>query len=492
MSAESTPGAAQRQEFLGFKTLDREVSVDELPVSGALPAWLAGTLIRNGPARFEVGDYRLSHWFDGLAMLHLYAFRGGRVSYANRYLRTQSYAHAVEKGQMYGKQFGVDPCRQLFGRHFSEYSPNVTDNANVNVTRVANRFLALVESPVAVEFDPRTLETVGSFPFAEVVPGQISSPHPHYDFGHRLLLNHSTAMGHPGHYNVWYIADGSTAQRLLAAVPADPPCYMHSFGMTERYLVFAEFPVVIDADEFMYPERSFLQCFRWAPERGTRFVVVAKADGSVVQTCQGEAFFAFHHVNAFERGDEIALDITATPTPYGTVLGLPPTPDQLDVKRHGNELRRYRLPLTGPGTADYEVVSEASIEMPRINYERCSTRDYRFVYGLGRSPTSRVMNNVTKADLRAGTVAAWQEPGCFPGEPVFVPAPGAAAEDEGVVLAGVLDMRRATSFLLVLDGATLAELARAEVPHHVPSDLHGQYYADLSISPISGEGRGGG
>jgi carotenoid cleavage dioxygenase-like enzyme len=479
MSAESTTGTARRQEFLGFKTLDEEIRVDALPVTGALPDWLTGTLIRNGPAGYEVGDYRLTHWFDGLAMLHRFSFQSGRVSYANRYLRSACYTHVKEQGVLYGKPFGVDPCRQLFGRHFSEYSPNVTDNANVNVTRLTNRFLALVESPVAIEFDPRTLETLGQFSFAEVVPGQISSPHPQYDHDRRVLVNHSTAMGHPGHYNVWSVADGSTDQRLLASVPADPPCYMHSFGMSERYLVFAEFPVVIDPDEFLRTDTAFLECFKWVPERGTRFVIVDKADGSVVRTCQAEAFFAFHHINAFERGDEIVLDITATPNPYGTVLGLPPSPDQLDIQHHGNELRRYTLPLTGPGTADYEVHNEACIEMPRINSERCGMRDYRYVYGLGRSPSSRVMNNVTKADLGAGTVAAWHEPGCFPGEPVFVPAPGAAAEDEGVVLAGVLDMRKGTSFLLVLDGGSFTELARAEVPHHIPSDLHGQFYADV-------------
>lgn len=468
-----------RQEFLGFTTLHEEVGPRELPVTGALPDWLAGTLIRNGPAGFEVGDYRLSHWFDGLAMLHLFSFAGGRVSYANRYLRSQCYTHVTEQAEMYGKQFGVDPCRQLFGRHFSEFSPNVTDNANVNVARVAGRFVALVESPVAVEFDPRTLETLGHFPFAEVAPGQISSPHPQYDHGRGVLLNHSTAMGRPGHYNVWSIADGSTAQRLLASIPADPPCYMHSFGMTDRYVVFSEFPVVIDAERFLLADTAFLECFRWAPERGTRFVVVDKADGTVVRTLQAEAFFAFHHVNAFERDGEIVLDITATPTPYGTVLGLPPSPDQLDIERHGNQLRRYRLPLTGPSTADYEVVSDACIEMPRINSERSGMRDYRCVYGLGLSPSGRHMNAVTKADLGAGTVTIWHESGCFPGEPVFVAAPGAEAEDDGVVLAGVLDMRKGTSFLLALDGSSFAELARAEVPHHIPSDLHGQFYPDV-------------
>jgi carotenoid cleavage dioxygenase-like enzyme len=69
----------------------------------------------------------------------------------------------------------------------------------------------------------------------------------------------------------------------------------------------------------------------------------------------------------------------------------------------------------------------------------------------------------------------WAEDGCFPGEPVFVAAPDGDAEDEGVLLSVVLDGERGTSFLLVLDAASLEELARAEAPHHIPFGFHGQF-----------------
>jgi carotenoid cleavage dioxygenase-like enzyme len=60
---------------------------------------------------------------------------------------------------------------------------------------------------------------------------------------------------------------------------------------------------------------------------------------------------------------------------------------------------------------------------------------------------------------------------------VFVAAPGAMAEDEGVLLSIVLDVEKDRSLLLVLDAANLQELARAEAPHPIPFHFHGNYFA---------------
>ena len=39
----------------GFETLDAETRIDSLPVEGEVPAWLTGSLVRTGPAKFEAG-----------------------------------------------------------------------------------------------------------------------------------------------------------------------------------------------------------------------------------------------------------------------------------------------------------------------------------------------------------------------------------------------------------------------------------------------------
>lgn len=39
-------------------------------VSGNIPKWLNGCLLRNGPGSLQVGDYQLQHLFDSAALLH--------------------------------------------------------------------------------------------------------------------------------------------------------------------------------------------------------------------------------------------------------------------------------------------------------------------------------------------------------------------------------------------------------------------------------------
>ena len=155
----NTQTAARNDLALGFQTPDEEVSVDSLPVRGELPGWLVGSLLRLTPAGTDVGGQPLRHWFDGLAMLHRFGFDGGNVSYANRWLDTEARREAIEQGHFVGRGFATDPCRSIFSRIGAVFSPEHTDNANVNLVRLGERFIAMTETPMPVEFDPETLET---------------------------------------------------------------------------------------------------------------------------------------------------------------------------------------------------------------------------------------------------------------------------------------------------------------------------------------------
>lgn len=46
---------------------------------GQLPTWLKGILLRNGPGMHTIGDTKYNHWFDGLARLHSFTFKNGKL-----------------------------------------------------------------------------------------------------------------------------------------------------------------------------------------------------------------------------------------------------------------------------------------------------------------------------------------------------------------------------------------------------------------------------
>ncbi len=78
-------------EELAFTSLSNEVNNISLSVSGKIPSWLNGVLVRNGPALFEIGKESFTHWFDGQAMLHSYKFKDGEAIYSNKFLETANY-----------------------------------------------------------------------------------------------------------------------------------------------------------------------------------------------------------------------------------------------------------------------------------------------------------------------------------------------------------------------------------------------------------------
>ena len=187
--------------------------------------------------------------------------------------------------------------------------------------------------------------------------------------------------------------------------------------------------------------------------------------------------FVFHHINAFEDGDDVVLDVCSH-RDDSAVQDL-----YLKKIRRGNRVsqaRVRRLTLKpGSGKVASRTISAGNFELPRIDYDRFSQRAYRYAYGVGtRHPgTGGFINEIAKVDVKKGERISWHQREQFPGEPVFVAAPGARGEDDGVVLSVVLDGNRGSSYLLVLDARDLSTVATAAVPHHIPFGFHGLHSA---------------
>jgi beta,beta-carotene 9',10'-dioxygenase len=460
---------------LGFSATHSEGEISALPIHGTIPQWLRGSLIRTGPGTFEVGKQSYHHWFDGLAMLRKFSFEDGQVSFSNRFLESQAYQEAQARGKISRGEFGTTARHSLLER-LRDPLPRLTDNATVNITMQGNDFTSVTESPFPIVFDPKTLNTIDQFDYHDRVPGQITTAHPHFDFQEDAIYSYLVNLFPRCSYSIYRMDAQSNKRELIGSVPIQRPAYMHTFGMTQHYIILAEYPLLLNRLSLLFSGQPIIENYAWKPEEGTRFLVISKETGKVVHAAKSESFFAFHHVNAFEQEREIVVDLVAYPdSSVIQSLYLEPLLHHPEQVIAAGELRRYHLSLNET-IAHYEVLTSEAIELPRINYQQCNTHNYQFVYGVGNSQPGHFIDRLVKVNVQNRTAQIWNAPNCYPGEPVFVAAPDPTTEDDGVVLSVVLNVKTENSFLLILDGRSWQELARVELPYHLPFDFHGQYF----------------
>jgi carotenoid cleavage dioxygenase-like enzyme len=460
----------------GFRTATTEYDSHDPTVEGAVPDWLSGTLVRNGPGRFEAGDTRVAHWFDGLAMLRRYAFSDGAVSYSNRFLRTEAYEDALD-GRLTGG-FGTDTrgWRRILDAVRSLGPPDPTDNANVHVARVGDEHVALTEAPRRVAFDPATLATGGEFSFADDLTEHITAAHLVDDPHAEELVGFATQFGRTPTYHVYRVPHGSRSREVVATIDADGPAYVHDCSVTADHVVLVETPLVLPLRRLVDPRNgSALDAMEWQPERRTRVLVVDRDTGDLLADPTFDPAFTFHHINAYNDGDTVVLDLVEFPD-AGIVEatrmdeldgpGFPSAPDGYHV--------RYRIDVAA-NALERSRLHDRGLELPRVARDVVGRR-HRYAYA--QTTDREDAHGLLKVDCETGTTSEWWEESLYVEEPVPVRAPDADAEDDGVVLATALDADRERTTLFVFDAATLDVSARVHLPHAEPFGFHGRFFPD--------------
>lgn len=466
---------------LGFTSLEKETENIALQVRGKVPEWLSGTYIRNGAAKFEVGKEKYNHGFDGLAMLHRFAFKNGQVLYTNKFLRGHTYQHTMKKKRIVYPEFATIPKRSLPYRIFLNAAGHFTDNASVNVSRMGKIYIAMTETPHRVQFDPATLNTLGRFHYGDRITGHLTTVHPHFDYEREQVFNYITRFSLPSTYNIYSINQGSVRRQIISSIPVKHPAYMHSFGMTENYIILTQFPLIIDPFRLAFTGSPFIENLFWKPQYGTEFLVIDKYTGKLMGKFKCDPSFAFHHINCFEEMENVIVDIVSYKD-SSIIKSL-----YLKKLRHGDfllpvpQIRRYCLNIFSKKVT-FQILSEDFVEYPRINYRKCNTRDYNYVYGINAHKSNGFPNRIAKFDVKSKTFKHWIKENNYPGEAIFIAAPDTEKEDEGVILSMVLDTERVKSYLLILDAASFSEIARAYLPFAAPFGSHGQYFEQQNVS----------
>jgi Retinal pigment epithelial membrane protein len=89
-------------------------------VSGEIPSWINGSLLRNGPGSIKVGDSTYNHLFDAAALLHRFNIYDGKVTYQCRFLKSETFKKNSAANRIVVSEFGTalvpDPCQSIFER----------------------------------------------------------------------------------------------------------------------------------------------------------------------------------------------------------------------------------------------------------------------------------------------------------------------------------------------------------------------------------------
>eukprot|EP00057_Strongylocentrotus_purpuratus_P023271 XP_011677745.1 PREDICTED: beta,beta-carotene 15,15'-monooxygenase [Strongylocentrotus purpuratus] len=534
-----------------FNSVQREYPTPvAAQVKGKLPGWLRGSLVRIGPGLFEVGDTEYKHWFDGLALMHKFAFHNGKVSYQNRFLRSNAYKKAMKYNKIILSEFGTvgipDPCKNVLERFATHFLPlNVTDNNLINMYQLGDEVYTATETHTPRKINLQDLSTEDqTIDLLKMFGMMTASAHAQvdrdgcsYNMGTSYLTgcfyniikffpkSNSASSSSPSspslESSTTSTSESSTdtsspsmSAKLLCSIRArNPlkPSYFHSFGMTDNYIVFSEQTLHINVAKLASSQilgKPVSSCFEFDHNGTTLFHLVEKQTGRQMTTrYETGPLFGMHVINSYEEDGHVVFDICS----YDDDELLKKF--YLDYLRHGDqdgkrhfpitEVRRFVLPLrinknTPVGTnlvtlnytsasaqlrpdgvveLTYEVASDIGIDMPCIN-SRVNGRPYTYAYGTSGKCKGDFMNTIVKCNMRTKSCKTWHRPNHYPSEPIFVGAPDAVDEDEGVLVSTVISSETQRAFLLVLDAKTLDEIARANIPETMscPITFHGGFF----------------
>ncbi|XP_043281100.1 carotenoid isomerooxygenase isoform X2 [Venturia canescens] len=307
-------------------------------ITGFIPKWLRGTLLRNGPGSLKVGEYRFDHLFDSSALLHRFEISDGSVTYQRRFVQTDVYKRNHEAKRIVVTEFGTkavpDPCQSIFHSVAAVFNPieNLSDNSMISVYPFGDEYYTFAESPVVHRIDPKTLETLNKVNLNEYVGIINHTSHPHVmNDGTVYNMGMSITSKGPAYNIVRFspsrleIDDSGEARELsmfdqatiVATVPSRwifNPSYMHTFGITENYFIIVEQPLAVALVKMLacqLKNEPMCSCLKWHENENTLIHIISRDTGNLERTFIAEGFFYLHIINQFETRDRdyVVLDI---------------------------------------------------------------------------------------------------------------------------------------------------------------------------------------
>ena len=439
-------------------------------VEGRIPAELAGTLYRNGPALYERAGQRYEHWFDGDGMLHAWRLDQSGVSHQARMVATAKYRREQRAGRFVVPAAGT----AIEGAEAIRNNDDM-NTANTSVLCLGDRVFALWEAGSAIELSPEDLATLGPVTWRDELAAAPFSAHPLRDRDGSIWNFGSLDMLGGKGLLIWHLdSDGSLKE--IATLTDGQLGYLHSFAMSERHLVFVLTPYR------MREGKAFFERLRFAADLPCRVAVVAKDALAAPRWFDVDFGMVYHFADAFEQGREIVVRASrhgnpvAARSPFAAAMR-----GEVAAEEDPVELVELRIDLAG-GSVRWDETGIRGTEFPTVDARATRPRQSR-IYAPVRQGRALAPypNAIASIDVHRGRMNVHRYGDeIMAEEHVFVAKPGSHRAGQGWLLGTLFDPVRARSGLAVLDAERVdaGPLASAWLPYMFPLGLHGAFRRD--------------
>ena len=459
--------------------------------------------VRNGIGRLEIGARSFVHAFDGFAKLVSFDISSDdELLFSSRFLRSRFYNDSMQANDI-APYIILDATQPQFGaleKLAALY--NGVDNTNVNVYSVRRREGSDEETLLAVSdfwggytVDASSLHTLARVQpelpvkrFLQQLVPLPSTSHPVREFNTSNRIGFVSYLSPleslPSYVDVVRMSSVSGRQ-AIASVHVDRVPYMHSLAVSPRYAVLMADPLYVNTQQVLSTVRP-LDALQWLPASPTTLYVIELRTSRVL-TLRCPARVHMHHINSYETRHSLVVDYVAYPDISflrSLKVAQLRNESQYGSIRPRNSIVRYVINVksrTVRKQTDFNsrrnLTFTNRLDFPTIN-ENYRHRKHCYVYGvvLMMDNINLANTSLVKKDMCKGRDKFWAVPNHFASEAVFVASPGAAAEDDGVLLTVVLDGHgTGSSYLAVLDAKTMKLLSKAILPSVIPFTLHGQF-----------------
>ncbi|KAK4884043.1 hypothetical protein RN001_000314 [Aquatica leii] len=515
-----------------LRSCEKEVTDPiEGKITGTIPMWLNGALLRNGPGLLKIGDYEFKHSFDSMALLQRFEIKNGKVTFQCRFLQSDTYKANTRANRIVFTEFGTssipDPCKSIFQRFFSIFQKSEpSDNANISLYPFGDEIYSFTETPFMFKIDKDTLETKKKIDLRNLnivchtSHPQVTADGTVYNVAlskevskHSIVCFPNKPKKHDDDYSMYDKAE------IVASIPVRWrlfPSYMHSFGITKNYFVILEQPMAISIPNLTinaFINVPTVNCLKFYLNELTQISVVSRSTGTRSYKFYAKTFFYFHTINQYEEDNHIILDVCIyndvsiiqalavdalrelhnnlnydafKSTPVRLVLPLLDSHDNVKLNENLVKIKNTNakafLREDGTVLVEWEILSKSACELPTINYHKYQGFKYKYFYAISSDFDPDYFGSLIKVDTENKITTRWNEKNCFANEPIFVANPNAESEDDGIILSNFVWGGNEThrTGLVILNAKTMEEIGRAEfdTPGAISKGFHGWYCAN--------------